>query len=113
VTISEFRAIPTYVARIRELLSDPTMQVALTTLLDFNKPAEALDGDPEIVSVRRHSRGVGWDNCLRALLSLGELREPEKKEGQEVPTYGTGISADTDFSALETPDSDILQAPLP
>lgn len=110
MTIFEFRAIPTYTARMREILADPIAQLAITCLLDHNKPVEALDSDPEIVSVRRHSRGAGWDNAMRALLSTGDHFEPPKKEGDEPRTYGTGISADTDFNS-DTTDRDILQPP--
>jgi hypothetical protein len=110
VTIDEFRAIPTYTAKMRELLSDPVAQVALTTLIDHNKPAEALDHEPEIVSVRRHSRGVGWDNAVRALLLLGDTKLPEKKEPEEPRTYGTGIPVESVFT--QPIDSDIIQPQL-
>lgn len=49
------------------------MQEVIVALLDFNKPTEVeLDDAEAIASTRRHSRGVGWNNALRTLLSCAE-----------------------------------------
>lgn len=91
---------------------EPVVQLALTVLVDHNKPREALDDEPEIVSVRRHSRCVGWNNSIVAMLLLGDTKAPEKNEPEEPRTYGTGISADSIFAPEKPPDSDIIQTPL-
>jgi hypothetical protein len=61
------------VQRMREILSDPTMQEALMALHDSNLPSEPNDNEEAIASVRRHSRAAGFNNAIAALLTLGDL----------------------------------------
>lgn len=72
---------------MREILSDPTMQEALMALHDSNLPAEPPEGADALASVRRHSRAVGFNNALAALLSTSELAPLPAAE--EETTYET------------------------
>lgn len=61
------------VLRMRELLSDETMQAAIMALVDSNRPTKVKDEADAIVSVRQHERAVGRDEILVDLLSLQNL----------------------------------------
>lgn len=72
MTIERFRSSSEFTAKIREILAEPIMQEGLMALLDSNRPSDPMDSEDAIASVRRHSRGVGYNNAIRDLLSLGE-----------------------------------------
>lgn len=61
---------------MREVLNNETVQEALLALHDSNLPAEPSDAADAIESVRRHSRAVGWNNCIAALLSTAQPIPP-------------------------------------
>lgn len=87
MTILQFRSNSIYTARLREILSDETFQLALMTLRDSNTPLESSDEDaePEVASVRRLSRVAGFNNAIATLLDMGQPTTPPPQE--EEPTY--------------------------
>lgn len=82
MTIHEFRSNPGYTKRLREILSDETMQLALITLRDSNTPREVSGEETDAVaSVRRLSRIVGFNTALALFLGMGEpINPPEPEE---------------------------------
>lgn len=64
MTESDFRSNPAFVDRMREIFSDPVYQAFLIMLKDSAPIFDALDADPEIVSVRRLSKLAGYDECM-------------------------------------------------
>ncbi len=55
-------------------------------LHDSNLPVEPADAEDAIASVRRHSRGVGFNACLATLLMMGQpvaLATPEEESTYE------------------------------
>lgn len=73
--------------QMRSLLSDPVMQEGLMALHDSNRHRIISDSADAIVSVRRHERGVGFDNAIAALLSLTDPK-PAPIPPEEEGTYG-------------------------
>lgn len=74
--------------QMRSLLSDPVMQEGLMALHDSNRPIIVSDSADALVSVRRHERGVGFDNAIAALLSLSDSKPvptPPEEEGSYEP----------------------------
>lgn len=57
---------------MRELLADETMQEALLSLVDSNRPKLVADTSEAIVSVRQQSFASGYDQAIQDLLSLRE-----------------------------------------
>lgn len=72
MTIDQFRQSAPYVDEMRAILGNPVMQEALMALHDSNLPSEPNDDADALASVRRHSRGVGFNNAIAALLSLAD-----------------------------------------
>lgn len=82
VTIDQFRSIPQYTERMRSILADETFQLALLTIKDSKIALEVhADEADAIVSVRAHSRTVGFFDGLAKLLRMGDtLVLPEQHE---------------------------------
>lgn len=99
MTIDQFKATQAYQLRMRELLQDDTLQLAITTLLDHNRPMAQLYSEPEICSTRKYSEVLGWNKCLAALLRLAE--PPHVKEE---PTPEPSV-----YVSMDNPDADIIQ----
>lgn len=80
---------PGYTQRMREILQDPVMQEAIMSLRDSNEPRELeLEDADAVASVRRHSRGVGFNNALGILVALANplpRQDPELEPTYEAP----------------------------
>jgi hypothetical protein len=80
MTEAAFRSNDGYVDRMREIFADPVYQAFLIMLKDSAPIEDALDSDPEIVSVRRLSKLAGYDECLSRhfAASIPLLKPPER-----------------------------------
>lgn len=77
MTETDFRSNAGFVDRVREVFNDPVIQALLIMLKDSTPIADALDADPEIVSVRKLSRIDGYDECLMRLFAASTLLPPK------------------------------------
>lgn len=87
MTTEQFRKNASFTTHLRSLLGDSIMQEALMALHDSNLPSEPSDTADAIASVRRHSRSVGFNQCIADLLLLAEPL-PVADAEEEQATYG-------------------------
>lgn len=81
--IAEFRSDSTLTTKMRELLSDPTMSLALTVMKSGGMPtSDPLSGN-ELQSVRLLNQCIGWNDFLDKFLSLGKPVETPPEQGRE------------------------------
>lgn len=68
---------------MREILVDEVFKLALIVIKDANMPLELSTDDeqPEVVSVRRLSRVVGYNTAVAVLLRMGDpISDPPPEE---------------------------------
>ncbi len=87
MTEADFRSNTGLIDYMRSRFSEAEMQSALIVLKDSAPVADALDSDPEIVSVRRLSRIDGYNECLLRLFALATPLPPPPVQLEE--TWGT------------------------
>lgn len=86
MTTDRFRASAERVGRMKELLSDPVLALAIVCLRDSELPEDVTDHSDPVASVRVLSRKSGWHGAITELLSLAEPLPLQ--QANEEATYG-------------------------
>jgi hypothetical protein len=80
MTILEFRQIPEFTSRMREILSDPVFVRAIAILQGGGMPTEDPLGGNELASVRQLNQCIGVNSAVTSLFTLAEPFIPDKNQ---------------------------------